>query len=121
MPGTDSKLFSGGQLLALSVLRVFTVCLVYCGPPTANADVGQVWAVARVDSHLTERWAGQLLARIIREISGMVEETARVSVEWCWRAMVARACPYLGRVVGALASDAYLQAGRVGLQTDLSR
>jgi len=63
MPGTDSKLFSGGQLLALSVLRVFTVCLVYCGPPTANADVGQVWAVARVDSHLTERWAGQLLVR----------------------------------------------------------
>ena len=63
MPGTDSKLFSAGQSLALSLLRVFSVCLVFCGPPTANADVGEVWAVARADSHLTERWAGQLLVR----------------------------------------------------------
>ena len=63
MPGTDSKLFSGGQSLARSLLQVFTVCLVLCEPSVVKADAGQVWAVGRVDGGLTERWAGQVLAR----------------------------------------------------------
>jgi len=50
--------FRVGRLLVAVVLFVFVA-----RPPAAAADDTQFWLVGRIDHALSERWAGQLLAR----------------------------------------------------------